>query len=171
MTVHTPAPALLTAGPVLQRCGDHSCPAGGCSHRASDDELHASGTRPHGPFRAPGSVSAALRQPGHALHPEVRSAAERTFARDFSDVRIHEGVQAGRSADDVGAAAYTVGNQIVFGTGKYSPSSTEGRSLLHHELTHVVQQRGRGAAPGRPITVVHDTALEAEAASAAGMRA
>jgi Domain of unknown function (DUF4157) len=170
MTVHTSAPALAMAGPVLQRCGAHSCAAGGCNHRVADDELHASGTRPHRPFQAPGSVSLALRQPGHALHPEVRSAAERTFARDFSDVRIHEGGPAGRSADELGAAAYTVGNRIVFGTGRYAPGSADGRSLLHHELTHVVQQSGApAAAAGRPITVVHDTALEAEAASA-GMR-
>ena len=51
----------------------------------------------------------------------------------------------GCSAQAVGAQAYTVGNDIVFGAGQYSPGTAAGDHLLAHELAHVGQQGG--AAP------------------------
>lgn len=51
-------------------------------------------------------------------------------------------------ADALGAQAYTVGNRIVFGAGKFAPYSSAGRRLLLHELTHVAQQ-AEGRASGR----------------------
>jgi len=48
-------------------------------------------------------------------------------------------VAAGQSARDVNANAYTVGNDIVFGAGRFAPASHEGQWLLAHELTHVLQ--------------------------------
>jgi hypothetical protein len=42
----------------------------------------------------------------------------------------------------VDALAYTVGRHIVFGAGQYRPGADDGRRLLAHELTHVVQQAG-----------------------------
>lgn len=62
--------------------------------------------------------------------------------RNFSHVRVHTGPQASESARHVNASAYTVGSHIVFGDGQYSPSSSSGRRLLAHELTHVIQQTG-----------------------------
>lgn len=64
------------------------------------------------------------------------------FGHDFSKVRIHADSQAAASADSLIAAAYTVGNDIVFARGEYSPDSAGGKRLLAHELTHVVQQSG-----------------------------
>jgi Domain of unknown function (DUF4157)/Annexin len=61
---------------------------------------------------------------------------------DFSQVRIHTDARAAESTSAVNALAYTVGNNIVFGSGQYAPETTNGRRLLAHELTHVVQQRG-----------------------------
>jgi hypothetical protein len=65
-----------------------------------------------------------------------------TLAHDFSDVRVHTGALAESAAAMLGARAFTVGRDIVFGAGEYDPASSRGRSLLAHELTHVVQQSG-----------------------------
>lgn len=65
---------------------------------------------------------------------------------DFSGVRIHTGAAAAESARDAQAKAYTYGNHIVFNEGKFNPESHDGRHLLAHELTHVIQKGG--AAPG-----------------------
>jgi hypothetical protein len=59
---------------------------------------------------------------------------------DLSDVRIHTDARAAESARAVNALAYTVGNNIVFGAGQFAARTREGRRLLAHELTHVVQQ-------------------------------
>jgi hypothetical protein len=63
-------------------------------------------------------------------------------------VRIHPGGRAAEAAQSVQAQAYTVGQDIFFAAGKYNPHSTEGRRLLAHELSHTVQQSGRGSANG-----------------------
>lgn len=68
------------------------------------------------------------------------------FGHDFSHVRIHNDSRAHHSAERFNAKAYTTGNHIAFGSGQYQPGSTEGRHLMAHELTHVVQQNGGQAA-------------------------
>jgi hypothetical protein len=55
-------------------------------------------------------------------------------------VRVHTNAASAVSADAVGALAYTVGRDIVFGAGQYAPESDAGRRMLAHELVHVVQQ-------------------------------
>lgn len=95
--------------------------------------------RPH-VSDAPSIVQRVLRSPGQALDGATRQFMETRFAYDFSGVRIHADAQAAESARAVSALAYTVGSDIVFGTGRYSPSSNEGRKLMAHELAHVVQQ-------------------------------
>jgi hypothetical protein len=67
---------------------------------------------------------------------------EPRFGHDFSKVRIHADSRASESARSVNALAYTVGNDVVFDRGRYTPSSEQGKQLLAHELTHVMQQRG-----------------------------
>ncbi len=64
------------------------------------------------------------------------------FGYDFSHVRVHTGAEAEQSARDVTAHAYTVGHNVVFGAGQFSPESRVGQRLIAHELTHVVQQSG-----------------------------
>ncbi len=66
---------------------------------------------------------------------------------DFSMVRVHHDGPAAASAEQVNARAYTVGRDIVFGRGQYSPGTPAGRRLLAHELTHVAQQRAGTAGP------------------------
>ncbi len=63
------------------------------------------------------------------------------FKQDFSNVRIHTGVGADATTSALNAKAYTLGNNIAFAPGEYSPHSYTGRYLLAHELTHVMQQQ------------------------------
>ena len=77
---------------------------------------------------------------GRPLDPGVRTFLEPRFGFDFSRVRIFSDEKAAQSAQSIGALAYTTGTNIVFGGGRYQPGTSEGRRLLAHELTHVVQQ-------------------------------
>lgn len=79
---------------------------------------------------------------GQPLTESVRDYFEPRFGYDFSGVRIHTDSHARESAKEINALAYTVGRDVVFGAGRYAPGTSEGRRLLAHELTHVVQQDG-----------------------------
>ena len=74
------------------------------------------------------------------LEGSTKEFMESRLGHDFSKVRIHTGEMATRSADAVNAIAFTVGDDIIFGEGQYRPDTLEGRKLLAHELTHVIQQ-------------------------------
>ena len=78
---------------------------------------------------------------GRPLDSNVRTDMEQRLGHDFGDVRIHDDSAAAASAQAVNAHAYTVGSNIVFQRDRYDPGSTDGRTTLAHELTHVVQQR------------------------------
>jgi hypothetical protein len=90
---------------------------------------------------------------------------ESRFGKDFSRVRVHADAQAAKSAQEVNALAYTVGHDIVFGAGRYSPGTSSGQHLLAHELTHVVQQRA-GLAPTGVIQRAPDNEIEVSQARA-----
>jgi hypothetical protein len=98
-----------------------------------------------GAHDAPASVGDTLRSSGAPLDRGSRQFFESRFAHDFSRVRVHTGAPAEQSADEVGARAYTVGSDVVFARGEYSPNSSDGRRLLAHELAHVVQQDSASA--------------------------
>lgn len=76
----------------------------------------------------------------------------RAFGRSFDDVQLHTGPEAHAEATAMGARAFTRGNHVYFADGAFDPSTTEGKRVIAHELTHVVQQRG--ATPGAPTTQV-----------------
>lgn len=59
---------------------------------------------------------------------------------DFTDVKLHTDKEAAESAKAVNAKAYTVGNNIVFNEGQHNEETAEGKSLMAHELVHVMQQ-------------------------------
>jgi Domain of unknown function (DUF4157) len=86
---------------------------------------------------------------GSPLDADTRADMESRLGHDFSDVRVHTDSRAHDSAQAVNAHAYTVGSNVVFQRDKYDPSSTDGRTMLAHELTHVVQQRS-GPVDGTP---------------------
>jgi hypothetical protein len=89
----------------------------------------------------PSSVRRTIESPGRSLDPALRHDMERRFGHDFSRVRVHTGAAAERSARDIDAEAYTVGNNVVFGERRPAASLEGRRSVLAHELVHVVQQR------------------------------
>jgi hypothetical protein len=92
------------------------------------------------PSTVPPMVHNVLRSPGQSLDAATLAFTEPRFGHDFSQVRVHTDAQAAESAQAVHALAYTVGRDVVFGAGQYSPATTTGRGLLAHELAHVVQQ-------------------------------
>ena len=91
--------------------------------------------------------------PGRALGAAARASFEARMGRDFGDVRIHDGGEAARAARDIGARAFTVGRDIVFGAGEFRPGDPGGTRLLAHELAHVVQQGGRDAGPQAKLAI------------------
>ena len=111
-----------------------------CGECAEDDAQGA----------APPVVHDVLASPGRPLDAETRAFFEPRFARDLGDVRVHDDGAAAASANAVGALAYTAGRDIAFGNGSYAPRTHAGRTLLAHELTHVVQQSG-GAPHGAGV--------------------
>ncbi|MBI4000191.1 MAG: DUF4157 domain-containing protein [Nitrospira defluvii] len=91
---------------------------------------------------APPIVHEVLSSPGQPLDATTRAFFEPRFAHDLGQVRIHADDHAAKSAQVVNALAYTVGRDVVFGPGRYSPQAPQGRRLLAHELSHVIQQGG-----------------------------
>lgn len=78
---------------------------------------------------------------GQPMDSATQGFFESHMGQDFGDVRIHHGARAAEMASSINARAFTLGNHIVMGEGEYNPSSLEGRWLLGHELTHVLQQQ------------------------------
>lgn len=156
---------------LLQRCGDGTCSCGCDETQENDLLLRSPSDASAGPALAPPIVHDVLASPGRPLEPTTRDAMERSFGHDFGRVRVHTDARADASARAVSAVAYTIGPDVVFAAGRYSPDTGSGRRLLAHELTHVVQQNGssdvsggRGAPPIRLGPA--DGPPEAEAAAA-----
>jgi hypothetical protein len=78
--------------------------------------------------------------PSQPLDAETQTFMESRFSQDFSKIRLHIDAQAAKSAESINARAYTIGRDIVFGAGQYTPTTPDGKRLLAHELTHVLQQ-------------------------------
>lgn len=112
---------------------------------------------------APSSVDRVLTNSGRPLEPTLRQDMEQRFGHDFSQVRVHSGVAAEQSARDVSAHAYTAGNNVVFGEGRFLPRTNEGKRLIAHELTHVVQQRAMSSTIRRVVELRPPGAGEASA--------
>jgi hypothetical protein len=109
---------------------------------ASDSGMQLSSYSASGPSAVPPIVGEVLRSPGQSLDLATRGFMEPRFGHDFSAVRIHTDHTAAESARAVSALAYTVGSNIVFGAGQFAPNTSAGRTLIAHELSHVVQQGG-----------------------------
>jgi len=164
------APAAGSAAPpvhgLLQRkcaCGGSPGLAGECEGCRKKKLLQRRAISPAEPTEVPPIVHEVLRSPGQPLDPATRAFFEPRFGHDFSRVRVHTDARAADSARAVNALAYTVGPNIVFGMGRFAPCTQEGRPLLAHELTHVVQQHGQVSArvlpqssPGDPLELEAD---------------
>lgn len=113
----------------------------GCEGCRKKPVLHRRAVGENRQAAVPPVVLDVLRSSGLPLDPAIRGFMESQFGHSFSQVRIHTDERAAHSAREVSALAYTVGDHIVFGAGRYAPSSAAGVGLLAHELTHVVQQQ------------------------------
>lgn len=126
---HAPCPACAASGATCPKCEEDT--------RVQRKALPgiANAARPPIP---------ALRSGGRPLPESARAFFEPHFRTDFSAVRIHTDASASRFAESIGARAYTVGSDIGFGRSQYAPETSDGRRLLAHELTHVIQQANAG---------------------------
>src|SRR6185437_13946966 len=79
---------------------------------------------------------------GSPMRHDTNSSMSQAFGADFSGVRIHTDSSAAAMNNELNAHAFTHGSDIYFNSGKYDDRSKEGKKLLAHELTHVVQQNG-----------------------------
>jgi len=77
---------------------------------------------------------------GGSLDSGIAQKAGQTMGQDFSDVTIHTDAQADHLSRQLGAKAFTTGNDVFFREGAYDPASNDGQHLIAHELTHVAQQ-------------------------------
>lgn len=80
---------------------------------------------------------------GQPLPTSERAFFEPRFGANFGNVRVHSDARAAHVARSINARAFTLGHDVVFGAGRYSPGNSSGRKLFAHELTHVIQQNGR----------------------------
>lgn len=86
------------------------------------------------------------------LSESVNQEMGQKMGGDFSNVRIHTDFDAIQMNEELGAKAFTHGNDIYFNSGQYTPENPSGKHLLAHELTHVVQQSGiRPVVPGAQV--------------------
>ncbi len=154
---------------LLQRkcaCGTHT-PGGGTCGSCADERsgLQRKGNGGQAEGGVPSIVHDVLRSPGQPLDTSTRDFMEPRFGRNFSSVRVHNDQAATTAARAIDAYAFTAGRSIVFDQSRYSPGTAQGRGLLAHELTHVVQQGfASSASPETQFTSVGaGGGLEAEA--------
>jgi hypothetical protein len=116
----------------------------------------------------PSIVHDVLRSSGRPLDAETRAFMEPRLGHDFSGVRVHTDAKASESAQAVNALAYTVGRNVVFRTGQFTPESVAGKHLLAHELAHTIQQQlSSGYATSALMIAEPGSSLENEADRAA----
>lgn len=148
MRKEQPGPIRSSPNTIHRQCA--ACEAGGSTCPKCGEGLAIQRKESHGqPMRASSAAHSqitSLRGGGQPLPPSVRAFFEPRFGRDFSRVRVHTDDLAAGTARAIQARAFTLGHDMVFSRGEYMPQSPEGRGLLAHELTHVVQQENLGLA-------------------------
>jgi hypothetical protein len=160
-------------GRVLQRCGcgrragGGSCPE--CKRKSENGILQRRHAAVEAIDVAPPIVGEVLRSPGQPLDRGTREFFEPRFGHDFSGVRVHADALAAESAQAVNALAYTVGRDVVFDSGQYVPGTSQGRQLIAHELTHVVQQSRNPRPAVGPDAIASDGPSEHEAAQSSSL--
>ena len=145
-------------------CVQHTTmvPASPATQPQPGSQLHREAEGRMARAEVPAIVHDVLGTSGEPLGPATRALMEEQFSHDFSHVRVHSDTTAAESTRSVNAIAYTVGRHIVFGAGRFAPDAVEGRRLLAHELTHVIQQEHANANAILSIAPVNDP-MEREA--------
>ena len=133
--------------------GQHTSVGGECEERKQKPEgtLQRAAISSSSVRDVPSIVHDVLRSSGQPLDAATRALMEPRFGHDFSGVRVHTDAGAAESAQAVNALAFTVGRDIAFAYGQYAPSTNEGRKLIAHELTHVVQQSASPAGKAKRL--------------------
>ncbi|MFO0943670.1 MAG: DUF4157 domain-containing protein [Pirellulales bacterium] len=155
--------------PILQRkcaCGSKSGGASSCPKCGKDDDrnlLQRKATSDRDIGEVPPIVYDVLRSPGQPLDTETRAFFEPRFGQDFSRVRVHIDHKATESANEISALAYAAGNHIAIRAENYAPTTSTGKRLLAHELTHVVQQSQSGFTSSRLEIAPSSSPAELEA--------
>jgi len=118
------------------------------------------------------AVSDLVGSAGTPIEEPERGQWEESFGRDFGDVRIHSGPEAGDLARRSGASALTVGTDIVVGSEVPDLAAPAGRDVLGEELAHVAQGVGTGEVSSftDPDGPIEHEASRAGAVAAAGER-
>jgi Domain of unknown function (DUF4157) len=129
----------------IMRMPDHSSPERVTASPAFSSETPAV-QRKSGASAGGEDVRGAFESAGHPLEPSTREHFERRLGADLGDVRVHTDSGSAHAATSLHANAFTVGSDIAFAPDRYAPAAGDGRRLLAHELTHVVQQREGGLA-------------------------
>jgi hypothetical protein len=141
-----PAFTLARAGLLKRKCacgGSHDLIARCDECREKSLNLRRYATNHAEPTNVPALpaiVREVLHSAGRPLDAETRAFMEPRFGHDFSRVRVHTDATAAESARTLDAQAYTIGQSLVFASGRYSPTTREGKWLLAHELAHTAQQ-------------------------------
>jgi hypothetical protein len=106
---------------------------------------------------------------GRPLEARERLPLQSRFGDDLGGVRVHTDANAAAAAEALDAEAFTIGRDIYFGHERFQPATSEGRKLLAHELTHVLQQRKGTTPPSQQLLSEPDSAAEREAEQASNI--
>jgi peptidoglycan hydrolase-like protein with peptidoglycan-binding domain len=114
--------------------------ANGLNNKVDEEDL----TKIHGETVANPNVESKLNSNngGQKMDAGTQAEMENGFGADLSRVNIHTDAAAVQMSRQLGAQAFTHGNDIYFNKGKYDPETDNGKHLLAHELTHTIQQSG-----------------------------
>jgi hypothetical protein len=129
------------------RVGRIDDPEEQAADRLADRVTRTTDTNPFSTARSRSTANGVGHSSGQPLDRASLSFFESRFNYDFSSVRIHTDAAARESARAINARSYTAGNDIAFADGAYRPAETDGRRLLAHELSHVVQHGAESTAP------------------------
>ncbi|HEX3437636.1 MAG TPA: DUF4157 domain-containing protein [Pseudacidobacterium sp.] len=165
-------PKTTLAGQRLQRacaCDGSAMECKECKKKREGELLQRKAARAGTTNRAPAIVHDVLRSSGRPLEAPVRSFFEPNFRSNFAHVRIHTDEKAARSAQAVGALAYTVGRNVVFAQGQYRPGEKQSNALLAHELTHVIQQENAVGGSSSDLAISPCDSVQEREADAAAM--
>ena len=128
-----------------QSAGQQSAPAHEQISSGQTSRSSSNGTMETGGFAVGDSIESDISREtgrGSGLDGSTRGQFEGFFGVDLGGVRLHADSKAAELSRSLGAEAFTVGNDVFFGEGRFAPGSSSGMGLLAHELTHVVQQGG-----------------------------
>jgi hypothetical protein len=137
-------PALIgsAANTIQRKCV--ACEAAGTPCPACEGEEQIQRKALGGGSPRPNVRLSPLRGAGRPLAASTRAFFEPRFGMDLRSVRVHTDEAAHDAARAISARAFTLGADIAFARNQFAPETPDGKRLLAHELTHVVQQSNAG---------------------------